>query len=149
MSNPKSPTFSREQILFMLKGMNVDLPLTTKLAINKLEHRLQKALDAAQRFTSVFSKKEHDIKPTEYPYWNRDKLLGPAFRRNTWGELVNAREFNPMTEMPLPTDAFARVSAHINALSSDWDTQNRHFSTFLRDPISKRALIIRVCPPFT
>ncbi|KAF9445849.1 hypothetical protein P691DRAFT_734285 [Macrolepiota fuliginosa MF-IS2] len=144
MSSPKSPAINREQILWILKGMNVELSPDTKLGIDKLEHRLQKALGAAQRLSTVFSKTERDIKPTSYPFWNTQKPLAPVFRRTTWGKLFDVRNFDIMREMPHPKDAFDRILSHIQSLSEDWDREGHDFFALLKDPISKRALVIKV-----
>ncbi|KAF9445847.1 hypothetical protein P691DRAFT_777273 [Macrolepiota fuliginosa MF-IS2] len=145
-------TLTRDQFIRILNGMNIELPLDTKFEPKKLQQRLHKALDAAQRFRTIFP--NNAVNPANYPLWKPRRPLYPVFQRNMkpgshWA--TDPRGEMSTSEMPLPRDpvvepeiVFNKVVDTIDDISEDWDTESRHLSIMLRDCDSSRAVFVRV-----
>ncbi|KAJ3562632.1 hypothetical protein NP233_g9454 [Leucocoprinus birnbaumii] len=148
-SSTQPRRFSGDEVVRILSGMNIKLQKDTKLDSLKLNQRLRKSLDAAQRFYRVFP--HNDVNPLHYPPWRPNRLLAPVFQRNQdgcyWGP--DSKEMSSV-EMPdvkhetTHEDVFRKLADCVDDISSDWDLEKGNLSLMLRDNKTKRVIFIRV-----
>jgi hypothetical protein len=143
MSSLEHHALSRDDIIHVLKGMNIDLSPNTKLSAAKLENRLDEALDAAQRFTTTFPDDPDalgGINLSNYPLWKKRKPVVDALTRRTWGAIFqDNREYEDQRQL-----AFPRIIQLIPDIGKDIDKKRIGY-VVLKDMTVFRALIIRVC----
>lgn len=134
---------SREDIMHILKGMNIDLSPNTKLSVTKLENRLAKALDAAQRFSNIFPDAKAGVDLSKYPLWRRKAPVVDAFTRRTWGAIFqDNRGFEDQRQL-----AFARINQLVPDIGKEMDKKKIGY-VVLKDGNALKALIIRVRIPY-
>lgn len=126
--------------MHILKGMNIDLSRNSKLSLSKLDDHLGKALDAAQRFSSIFPDGQAGINLSKYSRWKKRAPVVDAFTRRTWGAIFqdNNRGFDDPRQI-----AFARINQFIPDIGKEMDKSKLGY-VVLKDSASLRALIIRV-----
>ncbi len=139
MATTKQGT-SRQDIMHILKGTNIDLSRNSKLSLSRLDDHLGKALDAAQRFSSIFPDSQGIINLSKFSRWNKRTPVVDAFTRRTWGAIFqdNNRGFDDPRQI-----AFARINQLIPDIGKEMDKKKLGY-VVLKDNVSLKALIIRV-----
>ncbi|KAJ7747644.1 hypothetical protein DFH07DRAFT_575751 [Mycena maculata] len=139
-------TLPREEILALLKSMDIDLPRRTKLSDAELDKRLTRALDSTQYLTRVVPTSPLD--PTSYPSWFSDKSNKPileAIRRHNIGEATMIHESrmkgidNPI---PLYANAFMDLRQSLMSIGNACDNGLRPI--VLQDPGQSSGICMRV-----
>jgi hypothetical protein len=132
-------SLSREDVMHILKGMNIDFSPNSKLTTVSLRQRLTQSLDAAQRFASFFPDPTHLIKLSRYSMWRKKAPIVDAFTRRTWGAIFqDNRGFEDHRQI-----AFARINQLIPDITKEMDKKKIGY-VVLKDLATLRALIIRV-----
>jgi len=133
---------SRDDIIHVLKGMNIDLASNTRVNTTRLQNRLGEALDAAQRFSTTFPTDPDvvgGVNLSNYPMWKKRTPVVDAFTRRTWAAIFqDNREFEDQRQL-----AFPRIVQLIPDIGKSMD-QKRIGYVVLKDMTIFRALIIRV-----
>ncbi|KAF9442258.1 hypothetical protein P691DRAFT_779487 [Macrolepiota fuliginosa MF-IS2] len=138
MPTTKYQGFTREDLMHILKGMNIDLSPNTKLNAAKLETCLDEALDAAQRFSNIFPDIEGGIDLSDYRRWKRKTPVVDAFTRRTWGAIFqDNRIYEDQRQL-----AFARINQLIPDIGKEMDKKKIAF-VVLKDGVSLKALVIK------
>ncbi|EKM81505.1 hypothetical protein AGABI1DRAFT_105074 [Agaricus bisporus var. burnettii JB137-S8] len=138
MSATEDESLSREDVMHVLKGMNIEFSPNTKLTSTTLRHRLIQSLDAAQRFASIFPDPTHLIKLSRYSMWRKKAPVVDAFSRRTWGAIFqDNRGFEDHRQI-----AFARINQLIPDIAKEMDKKKIGY-VVLKDMATLRALIIR------
>lgn len=139
MSTTDDEGLSREDVIHILKGMNIDLSPNTKLSAARLGEKLGEALDAAQRFSTIFPDPAGLIKLSSYSMWRKKAPVVDAFTRRTWGAIFqDNRGFEDHRQI-----AFARINQLIPDIAKEMDKKKIGY-VVLKDLVTLRALIIRV-----
>ncbi|KAF5361844.1 hypothetical protein D9756_002074 [Leucocoprinus leucothites] len=146
MSSLEQHNLSRDDIIHVLKGMNIDLVPNTKVNAARLKTRLGEALDAAQRFSTTFPDDPDavgGINLSNYPLWKKRTPVVDAFTRRTWAAIFqDNREYEDQRQL-----AFPRLIQLIPDIGKDMD-QKRIGYVVLKDMTVFRALIIRFFSTF-
>ncbi len=84
---------TRDDLLNILNEMSVAFPRDTKVKTNRLRHRLERTLDAAQRYSTLFGNEVATVNPAEYPLWDERKDVTEALYRKCWGSILKEAEY--------------------------------------------------------
>lgn len=144
---------SRDDLLNVLNEMNVVIPRDTKLKVDRIRHRLERALDAAQRYSTLFGNEIIALKPLDYPVWDDKKDVSEGLYRKVWGGISREGERVRGT--------FAKICMLIVALGEEWkkDVHNVVFtderstaivvhvsSNYILQSFIKPSCLPRSCP---
>ena len=75
----------RGYILDVLNAIGIKIPRDTKLKTDRLRHRLERCLDAAQRYRNLFGDENAIVDPTSYPLWEEHDTIVQGLDRRIWG----------------------------------------------------------------
>ncbi len=92
MSSVDNFKLTRDDLLNILNEMSIAFPRNTKVKTNRLRHRLERALDAAQRYSVLFGDEIGTVNPLEYPPWDEQKDVTEALHRKCWGDIFRESE---------------------------------------------------------
>lgn len=92
MSTADDIKLTRDDLLNVLNEMSVAIPPDTKVKINRIRHRLERALDAAQRYSTLFGNEITSVDPTEHPLWDERQDVVDALYRKCWGGIPREGE---------------------------------------------------------
>ena len=65
----------RGYILDVLNAIGIKIPRDTKLKTDRLRHRLERCLDAAQRYRNLFGDENAIVDPASYPLWEEHDTI--------------------------------------------------------------------------
>lgn len=108
----------RSDLLNILTEMHIAIPKETLLRTDRIRHRLERSLDAAQRYSTLFGGEVATVNPSDYPLWDKDKDIVKELDRFVIGGLLN----------PEPgEEAFEGILSLIVAMGKYWKQGEREF----------------------
>lgn len=124
---------TRDNILDILNELNITIPRHTRLKTDRLRHRLERALDAAQRYPSLLEGESDTIDPSGYPLWSVRQDVTEGLYRQVWGGFV--------PEMERSGAAFSKMCHLIVGLG---ECYNQGIQTVIFSDNKTAAIVIQV-----
>ncbi|KAF9448255.1 hypothetical protein P691DRAFT_729965 [Macrolepiota fuliginosa MF-IS2] len=124
---------TRVDLLNVLNELNITIPRQTKLKTDRLRHRLERTLDAAQRYSNILGSDDANINPSAYPVWDAHQDVTKGLYRQIWGGLV--------PEIERSGGAFSKMCNLIVGLGQFW-ANNIHEVIVTDDRTS--AIVIQI-----
>jgi len=75
----------RGYILDVLNSIGIKITRDTKLKTDRLRHRLERCLDAAQRYRNLFGDENFVVDPASYPMWEDHDTIAKGLDRKILG----------------------------------------------------------------
>ncbi|KAF5355092.1 hypothetical protein D9756_005575 [Leucocoprinus leucothites] len=103
---------TRDAILNVLNEISINIPRHTKLKTDRLRHRLERCLDAAQRYGNLFGDENTIIDPSTYPPWTHSQgTVEKDLDRKIWGGI----------DLGISPGAFSNMCGLVVTLGEQWD----------------------------
>ncbi|KAF9448254.1 hypothetical protein P691DRAFT_775533 [Macrolepiota fuliginosa MF-IS2] len=128
----------RDYIIDTLGSMNIFISKDSRLKKDRLRHRLEKGLDASQRYTGIFGDAKAVVNPPDYPAWPDNQDLEAAMDRRVWGGFMKHEEDQPVGFMRLRELILSLVKAQ---------KQGKHTVIFAEGSTALIVKMLGICAP--